>query len=109
MKKRQGELALKESGKIPEFRATGDFKSSSKVEFRLAHKNEKLDNIEDYFADFKRILSQLSRMYKKFPYYIIEIMADDYNIPNSELKILFHKSLREGILNQTGDNLYKKS
>ncbi len=46
-------------------------------------------------------------MYKKFPYYVIEMMAEDYNIPETELKILFHNSITKGILNQAEGNLYE--
>ncbi|KKL79524.1 hypothetical protein LCGC14_2013930 [marine sediment metagenome] len=48
-------------------------------------------------------------MYGEFPYYLIEIMVEDYNIPKNELKILFDVFLRDGILNQVGENLYKSN
>ncbi len=107
VKQKQAEFALKDGSGIPEFRAVGDFKSSNKIKFRAAQKKENLDSNEDYSADFKRMLSEISNMYKKFPYYLIEIMAEDYNIPETELKILIHNSIANGILNQVEGNLYK--
>ncbi len=102
VKQRQAEF-----GNIPEFRATGDFKSSNKIKFNLIQEKEIPDINEDYSADFKRMLSELSLMYKKFPFYLIEIMAEDYNIPETELNILFHNCIIKGILNQVEGNLYK--
>ncbi|HEC37257.1 hypothetical protein LCGC14_0796410 [marine sediment metagenome] len=107
VKQKQTEFATKESGSVPEFRAMGDFKSSNKIKFCTVQKKENLDINEDYSADFKRMLSEISNMYKKFPYYLIEIMAEDYNIPETELKILVRNSITNGILNQAERNLYE--
>lgn len=53
------------------------------------------------------MLTELSNMYKNFPYYIIEIMAEDYIIPETELKILIPDFLHRGHLNRVGENLFK--
>ncbi|KKL22125.1 hypothetical protein LCGC14_2438580 [marine sediment metagenome] len=111
VKQKQAEFGLKESGDFPELRAKGDFKSSNKIKFSTAqikeNLKENLDISEDYSADFKRMLSELSLMYKKFPFYLIEIMAEDYNIPHNEIKILFDNFLRKGILIIVDSGLYK--
>ena len=109
VKQRQAEFGLKERGDIPEFRVAGDFKSSRKVVFTSASKIKELDVNEDYSANFKRLLSEVSRSYKKFPYYIIEIMAEEYNIPNNKLKILIPDFLRRGFLKRVRENLFKIS
>lgn len=107
VKERQAEFGLIESEDTPEFRAVGDFKLSHKVMHNSKHKNAKININEDYSADFKMMLSKLSIMHKKFPFYVIEIMAEDYNIPETELKILFRNFITKGILNQVEGNLYK--
>jgi len=111
VKQKQAEFGLKESGDFPELRAKGDFKSSNKIKFSTAqikeNLKENLDISEDYSADFSRMLSEISNAYKKFPYYIVEIMAKDYNIPETELKILFQNFITNGILNQAEGNLYE--
>jgi len=81
VKQKQAEFGLIKGADTPEFRATGDFKSSRKVKYKSASKIKELDINEDYSANFKRLLSEVSRSYKKFPYYIIEMMAEEYNIP----------------------------
>ncbi|HEC37255.1 hypothetical protein LCGC14_0899780 [marine sediment metagenome] len=109
VKQKQAEFSRKKVCEIPEFRTTGDFKSSNKVSIASVQRIEKLGNIEDYTPDFKRMLSELSLTYKKFPYYIIEMMAEEYNIPNNELKILIPDFLRRGFLKRVRKNLFKIS
>jgi len=109
VKQKQREFSTKEVGEIPEFRTIGDFKSSNKVNINPAHKIEKVSNIEDYTTDFKRMLSELSSTYKKFPYYILEMMAEDYKIPINELKILIPDFLHRGFLKRVGENLFRIS
>ena len=68
---------------------------SNKLGFISTHRKEKsVNDDEDYSADFTRVLSELSNTYRKFPFYLIEIMAEDYNIPHNEIKILFDNFLR---------------
>ena len=109
VKQKQAEFGLIKGGDTPEFRVAGDFKSSRKVVFTSASKIKELDVNEDYSANFKRLLSEVSRSYKKFPYYIIEIMAEEYNIPNNKLKILIPDFLRRGFLKRVRENLFKIS
>ncbi|TKJ22152.1 MAG: hypothetical protein CEE43_08005 [Promethearchaeota archaeon Loki_b32] len=50
-------------------------------------KNNK-ENEDDYLDTFKKMLLELSQSYKEFPLSIIELIAENYNIPDKELKIL---------------------
>ncbi len=110
VKQKQAEFALKENGGNPELRATGDFMSSNKLRFISTHRKEKsVKDDEDFSADFTRLLSELSNMYGEFPYYLIEIMVEDYNIPINELKILIPDFLRKGVLKRVRENLFKLS
>ena len=86
---------MKERGDIPEFRAIGDFKSSLKIEKKIIKVKENSDMEKDLPSRFKQMLSEISRLYSRFPYYIIKLMAEDYKIPNDELKILFDAYLKK--------------
>jgi hypothetical protein len=52
----------------------------------------------DYSNTFYEMLQFLHRSYKKFPKFMIEIMADKYNIPLKEIKPLLNKFRKSGIL-----------
>jgi hypothetical protein len=52
----------------------------------------------DYSETFYEMLESLQRNYTKFPKFMIEIMAEDYDIPLKEIKPLIIKFRREGIL-----------
>ena len=105
VKQKQTELA------IPEFRSEGDFvvatnkfptrtpvkKSKTKVLSDIDHdKNSDKDNkFEELFSE---VLIELSKLYGKFPKYILEIMAENYGIPALELKLLIKSFKKRGIL-----------
>ena len=103
VKKNQNELA------IPEFRSGSDFvvatfsvtqpKSRAK-----AVKNE--DQIINYKENFVEMLFELSKLYKRFPKYMLEIMAEDYEIPAIELKILIRNAKKSGMLIKNDDDDY---
>ena len=86
VKTRQHELAIKEMGITPEFRAIDDFtmKSRQKKIIDIDACND--DN--DFSSRFNKMLQEISRSYSFFPYYVLEIMAENFDIPISELKIL---------------------
>ena len=52
----------------------------------------------DYSETFLEMLQFLQLTYKKFPKFMIEIMAENYDIPLKEVKPLMHKFRKEGIL-----------
>jgi len=102
VKQKQTELA------IPEFRSEGDFVvAMSKTPTRIPVKKSKKvlsnkDNDKNISFDFKEqfteVLLELSKLYGKFPKYMLEIMADNYGIPAVELKLLIKSFKKLGIL-----------
>ena len=104
VKQKQNEIA------IPEFRSEGDFavasnkfptrnppvkKSKSKVILdKEGDKNAK----SDFTEQFNEVLLELSKLYGKFPRYMLEIMADNYGIPELELKLFIRSFKKQGIL-----------
>ena len=95
VKRKQTELA------IPEFRSDGDFivttnrNVGSKIRVNRV-KNKDQEN--NYDEKFNGMLIELSKLYGKFPKYLLEIMADNYGIPNSELTMLINESKKKGSL-----------
>lgn len=96
VKRRQNEFAKKELGHIPEFRAYGDFiLATQKSKNEDVHDN---DCSEETSSKFKELLNEISSTYKKFPLYLIEIIAENYGIANAELKDLMKSFKKKGIL-----------
>ena len=60
-----------------------------------------LERLEDYEERFQQCLKKLSSKYSRFPLYLIEIIAQDYEIPPSEISLLINKSIKNGILQST--------
>ena len=52
----------------------------------------------DYSERFLEALHSLQKSYKKFPKFMIEIIAENYGIPSIEVKKLFNTFRRKGIL-----------
>jgi len=52
----------------------------------------------DYSERFLEMLQFLQLTYRKFPKFMIEIMAENYGIPLKEIKPLMIKFRKEGIL-----------
>jgi hypothetical protein len=98
VKKRQNELAIKELGHTPEFRAFGDFKVTT-----LNPKNQCRGESD---SKFEELLEEISTKYKKFPLYIIEIMAENYGITNADLKDLIKSFKKQGVLVQVNSYSY---
>lgn len=108
VKKRQDEFAITELGTSPEFRTPCDFKIAKSVtENSKKEIIDKEEDEEDYYYKFKQMLIELSTLYKKFPFYIIELMTENYNIPNSEVKLLAKTFQKQGLLIRLDDNLYQ--
>jgi len=103
VKEKQNELAIKELGAPPEFRSFNDFKVGTIVK---SSKDEIGQEEEVYIYRFKKMLIKLAEMYKEFPFYVIEFMADNYGIPSSEVKILTRLFQKEGILIRKANSYY---
>ncbi|MHA2007535.1 MAG: DUF1922 domain-containing protein [Promethearchaeota archaeon] len=108
VKRKQNELAIKEYGHNVEFRSFEDFK----VHTQIKSKSEEVvkSNLEAYpLIHFRNMLLEISDIYPKFPFYLIEIMAEDNGIPSSELNILVKDCLKAGFLIKTDPYYYKVS
>ena len=101
VKQKQTELA------IPEFRSEGDFvvatnKTPTRTRVKKSINKVLSDNDKDkslgFEGRFTEVLLELSKLYGKFPKYILEIMADNYGIPALELKLLIKSFKKIGVL-----------
>ena len=52
----------------------------------------------DYSNKFLEALDYLQSTYKKFPKFMIEIIAEEHGIPNNEVKELINAYTKNGIL-----------
>ena len=101
VKRKQNELA------IPEFRSGSDFVIATQSIVRTKSKVKELKGDEeeiDYLAKFTAMLLELSKLYKRFPKYMLEIMAEDHDIPALELKSLIMSAKKSGTLVKNSDN-----
>ncbi|MHA1987207.1 MAG: hypothetical protein ACW98D_11250 [Promethearchaeota archaeon] len=109
---RQNELALQELGSAPELRAgdefivQGKFKKSYNEISKFCTNHENI-NADELAHKFKEMIYEISDSYSQFPFYILEIMAENYQIPLKELKFLLKNSEKEGFVIRSEDNLYK--
>jgi len=106
VKERQNDLALKELGTHPEFKSLNDFRITKNMK-NITEVINKKNYENDYNFMFKKMLIELSEMYKEFPFYILEMMAEDYGIPESEVKLMISMFIKQGILIQLKSNCYK--
>jgi len=104
VKTRQNELAIKELGNIPEFRASDDFNVESRPKKIFDIDIIKDDN--DFSSKFKKMLQEISNSFTQVPFYVFEIMIENFGIPSSEIKILVKAFQKEGILVHQ-DGFYK--
>ena len=101
VKRKQNELA------IPEFRSGSDFVVATNTIARPKNRVKALRNEDqevDYEERFAEMLFELSKLYKRFPRYMLEIMAENYGIPAIELKTLITNAKKSEILTKNGDN-----
>ena len=101
VKRKQNELV------IPEFRSGSDFvvAANNRVRPKSSIKALRCKNQEiDYTSKFAEMLLELSKLYKRFPNYLLDIMATDYGIPATELKTLIRSAKKSGMLIMNGDD-----
>lgn len=106
VKTRQNELAIRELGDVPEFRAAEDFTVKRSLKQASEDPSKILDDDNGLQPKFRGMLREISSSFKKFPYYVLEIMAENYGIPLSDLSLLVKNSRRKGCLIQSLDNYY---
>lgn len=95
---RQNELALQELGTDPELRAGDDFRVSSSLKENF--KVQSISDDDDFSTQFTEMLHEISSTYNTFPFYVFEIMAENFKIPVSELKFLVQSFQKKGILHR---------
>ncbi len=101
VKRKQNELAT------PEFRSESDFVVATNTIVRPKNKKKVIkdeDQEIDYTGKFTEMLLELSKLYKRFPNYLLEIMAKDYGIPVIELKTLIRSAKKSEMLIKNGDD-----
>lgn len=111
VKKKQNEFGISELGHAPELRAFSDFKVAglSSQNKDVEQKEVDIASEEDFSEQFTIMLKEIASTYKSFPGYVIEVMADNYMIPHSQLKFLKKQFETKGILKKLSDNSYKVS
>lgn len=107
VKRKQNELA------IPEFRSGSDFVVATNVTSQPKQKKVSAlrseDQEIDYTGKFNEMLLELSKLYERFPKYMLEIMAQSYGIPALQTKNLVRNAILSGKLVKNGDDdLYYK-
>lgn len=112
---KQNDLAIKELGRAPDLKSEYDFcvytpsdctPSSMFNENKIKKKRKDLAiNSNDYSALFIEMLKEVSQSYEEVPKFVIDMKAEEYEIPLSEIKILMKEFKK--ILIPTSNNLYK--
>ena len=95
VKKKQTEFA------VPEFRSNSDFIVATNNFTRPKNRiKASINNDQEFYykGRFNDMLMELSKLYRKFPKYLIEIMAENYGIPHSELSVLINEFKKNEIL-----------
>lgn len=96
VKRKQNELA------VPEFRSQNDFIINTKKIYNnnntLSIIKRKNGNEPDNTLKFEALLRELSKLYGKFPRYMIEIMAENSGISSQDLLILMKEFKNKGFL-----------
>ena len=103
VKRKQNEIA------IPEFRSESDFVVATHDIIRPTNRVKAIRNDDqeiEYGKKFSEMLFELSKLYKRFPKYMLEIMAEDYEIPAIKLKSLIKSAKRSGELIKNDDDTY---
>jgi len=104
VKKKQGEFKrnpqfeVDDSFKINIEQESGVKKQKSPDQIGPRRKITFVGKEENYSLRFKQMLLELAKMYKSFPKYLIEMMADNYSIPKQEIPQLLRIMTSQGFL-----------
>jgi hypothetical protein len=101
---RQNELAIKELGSTPDFRTPDDFKISGITTFEKQIQTG--DGFDEFITKFEAALIDIKNLYTVFPYYVLEMITEQYQIPRSELKLLLARTVQKGKLSKTKNGMY---
>ncbi len=105
IKIKQNELAVKKLGHHPDFQTTDGFQIHQ-APSKIINSTQEQNN-DALSRKFRDLLVELSLKHNEFPFYLIEIGADKYNIPSSELKSLTKSFLKKGILISKNIDIFK--
>ena len=67
----------------------------------------KPDDNDGYYEQFKVMLTYLSELYKIFPRFMIELMAETKHVPLEEITFLINESVQKGFLIKTQTDYYR--
>ena len=101
VKRKQNEIV------IPEFRSGSDFVVNANNRVRPKSSIKALRGTYqeiDYTSKFAEMLLELSKLYKRFPSYMLDIISTEYGIPAIELKTLIRSAKKSGMLIKNGDD-----
>ena len=110
VKELQYELAQKELGSSPDLRAENDFRIGGKTSNQLTidrDSSTSSDNILNYSNIFYKALLELNLKYQIFPFYMIEMMAEEREIPKSELRLLLQEFTKAKVLFPLPNQYYR--
>ena len=105
VKLKQNELSIIDLKREPDFQIIDGFQIHQ-TPSKIVNSTQE-ENGDALSRKFKELLIELSLIHHEFPFYVIEIGADKYNIPASELKSLTRTFLEQGSLIQTDNNSFK--
>jgi hypothetical protein len=108
VKSLQNELARNKLGRNPYLVSENGFSLPKNDCFTSISENpnvndEVIEMENDFYPVLLEMLYELSVIYKKFPLYLIDIMAEEKCIPLSSLPTLIRKAIREKKLKKTND------
>lgn len=86
---------------------------TNEFSFASAHKKSKKPilqmNESEQETQFYGLLQNLAEKYTKFPYYLIELIAQEYKIDSTEMRLFIRKFVKIGILRKLDRNYYSLS
>lgn len=107
VKEKQNDFAISELRKTPEFRAMTDFRITGfSSQYQEAEQKKSEKKQKDYSIQFTAMLKEISLIYEEFPDYVFDVMADNFKIPQAELRLLEKEFLKKGILKKLDDRSY---
>ena len=110
IKELQHELAQKEQGSLPDLRTDNDFCIIGKTANHLTTDNISStdgDTNVNYSKSFYKALIKLNLDFQSFPFYMIELLAEELEIPKLELKILLQEFIKAKILIPLPNQYYR--
>ncbi|TFF94895.1 MAG: DUF1922 domain-containing protein [Promethearchaeota archaeon] len=90
----------------------GEPNLSGSGEFSVALSNAGVNKIKNIMNEseleiqFYDLLHNLAQQYTKFPYYMIELMAQESQFDLNEVQLFLRKFIKEGVLRQLDHNYY---